>query len=691
MSFLFPTFLMALAAVAVPVLIHLFNFRKFKRLQFTNVRFLQEIRQETDSRSKIKHWLILAARVLTLVFLVLAFARPYIPLGENIAAGGEGMVSIYVDNSYSMEGPGNTGTLLDQALLKARQIAAGYPLNTRFQLITNDFKGEHRRWVGREAFYDLLDEVEITPASRTLDQIMLRMEDAFEGEPEEIRQGYLISDFQKSFLPDPGRPVQDTTLRLSLVMVEGAPMANLAIDSVWFISPAHQAGNLEKLVVKVQNYSDEPVEDVPLKLVINGQQEAIGNVSVLARASMHDTLVFRSGGPGWKLGELSIPDHPITFDDRFFFSYRVAPEVKVLLIKGDAAGFHIETLFADDELVDLRVNGEHQVNYSLIPENDLVILNGLSAVSSGLADRLKEFVEQGGHLAVFPPLAEGTADAGTDPLPGYNAFLQQLQTDTFEGVSGQPNQVISLNLDQSVFRDVFERIPENPDLPSVQRYFRLSRASQTRREPLMTMRGNDELMARYSTGKGAVYLSAVSLDESLSNLPRHGLFVPLLYRMALLSIPNYPLYYTVGTDQSVTTGALDPSTQGGLRIRKEGFEIIPSIRSGGGGSELFVSDQIREPGNYILTGREGAQLAVFAFNPAKTESDLSYFAAEDLKEIGHSVKVIDPRTASLDRVVSVENLGIQLWKYCVVLALVFLAAEIMLIRMWPASPKIGSI
>src|SRR5690606_2721599 len=119
----------------------------------------------------------------------------------------------------------------------------------------------------------------------TLDQIMLGMEDAFEGEPEEIRQGYLISDFQKSFLPDPGRPVQDTTLRLSLVMVEGAPMANLAIDSVWFISPAHQAGNLEKLVVKVQNYSDEPVEDVPLKLVINGQQEAIGNVSVLARAS----------------------------------------------------------------------------------------------------------------------------------------------------------------------------------------------------------------------------------------------------------------------------------------------------------------------------------------------------------------------------------------------------------------------
>src|SRR5690606_37983652 len=162
-------------------------------------------------------------------------------------------------------------------------------------------------------------------------------------------------------------------------------------------------------------------------------------------------------------------------------------------------------------------------------------------------------------------------------------------------------------------------------------------------------------------------------------LPRHGLFVPLLYRMALLSVPHYPLYYTVGTDHSVTTGALDPSAQGGLRIRKEGFEIIPSIRSGGGGSELFVSDQIREPGNYILTCRERQELAILAFTPTKTESNLTYIAADDLKEICHGVNVIHPRDASQDRVVSVVNLLIRLWKYCVVLAQVFLAVEIMLI------------
>lgn len=688
MSFLFPTFLMALAAAAIPVLIHLFNFRKFKRLRFTNVKFLHEVRQETDSRSKIKHWLILAARVLALVFLVFAFARPYIPSNEAAVAGADRMVGIYVDNSYSMEGPGNTGTLLDKALLKARQIAAGFPLNTRFQLITNDFKGEHRRWIGREAFYDLLDEVTITSSSRTLDQVMLRMKDAFEDEPATVREGYLISDFQKNFIPDPGQVSADSSIRLSLVMVQGAPMANLAIDSAWFISPVHQAGSLENLVVQVQNYSDEAVGSMPIKLLVNGQLESIGSISVPPRSKVNDTLVFRSGEAGWKQGELQITDHPMTFDDRFYFTYQVAPQVKVLVIEGEGAGPHLETLFSDDAFVDLRMNDENGVDYGAIPENDLVILNNLSAVSTGLGDRLAGFVRQGGHLAIFPRIQ--AAERAVD-LASYNVFLKQIGTDTYDSLSTQPNQVVSLNLDQRIFRDVFERIPSNPDLPNVQRYFKFHDLSQTRKEPLMTMRGNDELLARFTVDEGVVYLSAVALDEAASNLPRHGLFVPLLYRMALLSIPNYPLYYTVGADQSVFAGSLDISGRGEYRIRSEGFEMIPTIRRYGGGSEIFVSEQIREPGTYRLTGAADEELAVFAFNHMKSESDLSYYEAGDLNEIGAWTRLIEPQVSSLDRVVSIENLGMQLWKYCVVLALVFLAAEILLIRLWPASPKIKSV
>ena len=79
MNFLYPAFLFGLFSLAVPVIIHLFNFRKYKKVYFTNVRFLKELKQESESKSKLKNYLILASRLLALTCLVLAFAQPFIP------------------------------------------------------------------------------------------------------------------------------------------------------------------------------------------------------------------------------------------------------------------------------------------------------------------------------------------------------------------------------------------------------------------------------------------------------------------------------------------------------------------------------------------------------------------------------------------------------------------------------------
>jgi len=101
MEFLHPSFLWALLALAIPIIIHLFHFRRFKKVLFTNVKFLQEIKEETSSRSKVKNLLVLLSRLLAVAALVLAFAQPYIPQGKDIKKGNSA-VSIFVDNSYSM-------------------------------------------------------------------------------------------------------------------------------------------------------------------------------------------------------------------------------------------------------------------------------------------------------------------------------------------------------------------------------------------------------------------------------------------------------------------------------------------------------------------------------------------------------------------------------------------------------------
>src|ERR1700753_1071290 len=115
MHFLYPAFLFALATLAIPVLIHLFNFRRYQKVYFSNVQFLKEIQEQQSSRRNLKERLILAARLLALTFLVRAFTRPYIFNQHNTNAGAQRVISVFLDNSYSMETLNREGSLLDEA------------------------------------------------------------------------------------------------------------------------------------------------------------------------------------------------------------------------------------------------------------------------------------------------------------------------------------------------------------------------------------------------------------------------------------------------------------------------------------------------------------------------------------------------------------------------------------------------
>ena len=151
MNFLFPTFLIGLAAITIPIIIHLFNFRKYKKMHFTNVQFLKELKQESDSKSKLKEWLILLMRVLAIASLVFAFAQPIIS-GKSEQAKGEKAISIYIDNSFSMENVNKKGTLLENAKLFATEIINSFDASDKFQLITNNFEGRHQRFLSKEEF-----------------------------------------------------------------------------------------------------------------------------------------------------------------------------------------------------------------------------------------------------------------------------------------------------------------------------------------------------------------------------------------------------------------------------------------------------------------------------------------------------------------------------------------------------------
>lgn len=148
MQFLFPSFLWALTALSVPIAIHLFNFRRTKRIYFSNVSFLKNIETQTNSFRKLKHWLILAARLLFLLFLIIAFAQPFIPAKNNSNTSLNrqgGLNSLYLDNSLSMQNTSENKQYLDLAIAKMDELLTLFKQSPSIQLITNDFSEKSNR------------------------------------------------------------------------------------------------------------------------------------------------------------------------------------------------------------------------------------------------------------------------------------------------------------------------------------------------------------------------------------------------------------------------------------------------------------------------------------------------------------------------------------------------------------------
>lgn len=674
MAFLYPGFLFALLALAIPVIIHLFNFRQYKKVYFSNVQFLKDVQKQQSSRSNLRNKLILAARMLALTFLVLAFARPFLPAANSKNAGKQQAVSIFVDNSYSMQTLNREGSLLDEAKRRAKEIASAYGINDRFQLLTQDFEGKQQRFLNREEFNQAVDEIKISPQSRSFQQIISRQQGLFETQKNAVPSVYLISDFQKNLAKNSIKA--DSNIKISLVQIKASLQQNIAVDSLWLISPLHQPNAAEKLVMRLHNYGDEKAEKVPVKLLINGETKALGSYDLNARSSRTDTLRFSGLKAGWQNGELDLNDNPVTFDNHFYFTFRVQQQLPVLQIADQVPNRFLNAVFASDAFFKADFSSAGNVNYSGLNRYPVIYFSDVKEVSAGLAQQLQNYVKQGGTLVVFP-----SADAN---VSSYQNLLRPLNADYPEKLLTENTKVNLINLKNTLFKDVFERMPERPDLPQIKKYYALSSGQRTSKINLLEMPGKTAFLSVYSSGKGKIYLSAVPADETFSNLPHHALFVPLLFRMALLSGQHQPLFYTLGENELMEIPPIANADEQPLHLQKGKFSLIPDVRRVDGNTLLYVADQVRETGNYKLT-RKDSVLAQIAFNDNRQESDLNYLTESELRNNFSAIKTVSYLPAgklSLAKQVTEVNSGVQLWKLCLILALLCLAAEVLLIRFY---------
>lgn len=681
MSFTYPAFLFALSAIAIPIIIHLFNFRKFKTVYFSNVRFLKEVKQETQAKSKLKHLLILLSRILAITFLVLAFSQPFIPGENNKIPVGDKTVSIFIDNSFSMEAVNKNGTLLDEAKKRALEIISAYKPTDRFQLLTNDFEGKHQRLVNKEEFTELLDDVKISPASHYLSEIALRQTDAFQ-QINKNKISFIISDFQKSIV-DLEKLKNDTSINFKLIPLSAAEKSNVYIDTCWFESPVRQYNQIEKLHVRIKNVSDKVLENNSIKLFINNVQKTPAGFNLEKNSETEVVLSFSSKETGIQHCRIELNDYPVTFDDKFYFSFQVEKNIPVLCINGsgsDAESSGLNKLFGFDSLFVFANTFENKMDYSLLNKNKLVILNELKTISSGLGQELKRFIEKGGSLVVFP-----NKEA---ELTSYKDFFVSIRTNYYERLDTANSKVEKINMEHFIYKDVFDKktfSATNLDLPKVNEHFVLSKTTKSNEEYLLKLQNGDAFMSMFTFVKGKCYLSSVGVSESFSNLTKHAIFVPTLYKIAMYSQVSEPLFYTIGMNETVESGkVLSGENVFHIKNTASKFDIIPEHKLHDSKTTILIHNQIKSANNYDLYANTEL-IEGLSYNFDRKESDLTCYNTDELNEIIAKNNFLNIRILELDSLSATQSLieleqGKKLWKVCLILALLFLAIEVLLLR-----------
>jgi hypothetical protein len=675
MQFLFPAFLFALAALAIPVIIHLFHFRRFKKVYFTNVRFLKEVKEETSARSRLRNLLVLLMRLLAVAFLVFAFAQPFIPAEDTEVKSGSKAVSIFVDNSFSMQALSQDVPLLDKAKQRAREIVEAYQPGDEVQIITNDFEGRHQRMLGRDDALAMIDEIEASPAVRQLSEVLARQRQALSSSAAENEVIYQISDFQQNITDI--TTVEDTTVTLNLVPLQAVQEKNISIDSAWFVNPVPMPNQPNPLLVKVRNLTDETAENIRLSIRYEGQTKPVGTLTVPAGAAVTDTVNVAIQRTGWHEAQLNITDYPIQFDDNYYFAFNVKEQIKVLSINESSPNRYLSAAFSGVPNFDLTNLQSQGLDYSQFPNYDLIVVNDLRAVSSGLAFELSEYAKNGGNLLVFP---NRNAELGS-----YNSFLSQIPANELQAFEERNREVGRINTDEFIFNDVFENRSANLKLPSTQGNFRLSDFSTRGEEPLLTYRDGSTMLAKFQAGQGNLYLSAVPLSEEYNNLVRNGeIFVPMIFKMAISSRQGQRIAYTIGQDATLVASYEARGTELVYKLQGEGGEFIPEQRIIGTKAFLNVNDQVKDAGYYDLFFDEEEPIATYAFNYDRRESVLDYFGPDVLAEVVGPIPNIISVTdnAVLTAEIEERSQGTTLWRWCLILALVFLGIEVLLLRFW---------
>jgi Aerotolerance regulator N-terminal/von Willebrand factor type A domain len=683
MSFLAPLFLGALAALAVPVLIHLIQREKKQIVRFPSLMFLEKIPYKSVQRRQIHNWMLLLLRMAAIVLIVVAFARPFLS-GTTLAspgAAGAREVVILVDRSYSM----GYGDRWQRAQAEARQVVNGLAAGDRASLV---FFGrgtdvQARSTEDRAQLLAAIDRAEVGADSTRYPPALKVAQSILNQSQRPRREAVLISDFQKAGWEGAQDARIPAGATLTPVPITDASTANVTVSSVAFQRGQFSGQERATVTAGLQNKSDKPVVGLEVTLDLDGRSVQSQQVSIEANASGSVTFQpFLVSGPATR-GAVRTAKDALARDDAFFFTLAPGRPVPILIVERPGAGrdlsFYLARALAIGRAPAFKVDVKplDRVDASDLNSHAVVVLNDVPLSGGGLQDRLKAFVEKGGGL--FAVLGDRSTWPDTSMMPGV------IGPPVDRGL-GRTGSVGYLDFSHPVF-ELF-RAPRSGNFADT-RVFRY-RGLDVKDPARVLARFDDGAVALAETGagRGRILVWTTTLDNLWSDLVLKPVFLPFLHRVVTyLSQYQEPQpWLTVGqvfTEKNAGPArvALSPSGQR-LPVRGSGGAsgAAPGRVATGVGAEGLL--ELDEQGFYeVRDAGGGGRVETVAVNVDTAESDLAPLDPQELvaavtgQALGSDPNVTDPnmelRPADIERRQAI-------WWYLLLAGVLLLAGETLL-------------
>jgi hypothetical protein len=666
LTFINSIILGAAAAALIPLLIHLFNRQRPKRIPFSALRFLQKLEKQRLRKVRLYQYLLILVRTLLVLLLVFAFSRPTITggtfSGDNAARS---TAVIVVDDAVNMRAYDANGNHYARARTRAESIISGFSRSDKVFLLTS----HDARIIQAE------ESLPVTASYRTADwQNVLRQSFSLIGQnPNFNRELYIVSDFE---FHSPGFSTLLDSLpdmRLYLVKIGDNSSDNYSIDSVAVTNRIFEVNRPVKFSVAISGKSGMDASSRDVQIFINDQRVDRAQFELNPDGFQTVDLQFVPRTAGIQRGYCEIEDDDLLADNRFYFAFYIPEKVRMLFVDNNPSPY-LKTAMdvlgsqGNIEIVQESYSSVGRHNFS---QFQVLLLSNPPGLSPSLRQRITDFATTSGGLILLP----GPSSSPTEFNHNFAAISPGLKmTELNSAVDDAYYSLKPFDLSQEIFSGLLQDSETDIFRPQFYRYFRFlpDRAAKD----LLKFENGDSFLREITSDDQHIFLLSSYPLDSWSDIQYRGFFIPLLIRLTHLAgsqsastQPGIRAGEMAGFNLDIAAGGSDYSLNS---IDGSSVKMIPEIRRN---RLQFKTIGLEQPGLYPFRVDNSERLIISVNSmtnslPFVTEELAGRSGYRVIKETGFSLSsILDAR------------FGAELWKYFVALVLLMLGLELYLVKL----------